>query len=370
MSQAHQLIKQAERDHLLPQKIKNLLRHSGKYNNRKKTYQQTFNELLSVSENTALFFPDDDGKYTKPLILGLIDPAREVMADINTKFNKHRRSSLFDVMSPECAHTLGVMIWSLQTAGLKHINEQHLRFKLAQREVLTPEVNNQIDVLSLVEICTTLYHHDSPENNLKHNKKYNAYYFARTALSRILVPSYSKIMTPIVTEDIKSLTDDPRLRGEDRLEAQKIPPQKEWEELCRLGIINEKTQGTGLIGTGRFHDKLHQITWDMLCVTLGRKSDFRDPWDCLIRMDPRIDIVSSLHVADRCKSLFMETVERTYEGLHEPAVKATPEQANKIITHELIRIRKVLEGEPHIPVKSKAWSIPSPADLARWSRTL
>jgi len=329
---------------------------------------ETYSALYGVSENTALFLPNGNCKHAPPPELTLIDPARSIMAELNSKKPAHRayrREVLFEVKTPECAHGLGVMNWALHCVGVKHITEKHLAFKLAAHN-LTKDV---IATLAIVLIGLTAYDHDGPEDN-RENPNCTPRYFAEEGLKLIFPPrpnmkhNLAALLTPIAEHCIAALTDKPNLVGRQRLEAQKTAPQREWNYLRRMGIINKDTIGTGPIGTIKYCDKAHSVTSDMLAALLGRSSN--DPIDFLIYAEPRIDIISSLHLPDGYKAMFMETVERCYEALHKgPKHNYTPEEARKFIDRELTKVRNVLIGKPHVPVNTKLWSLPSPKNLAR-----
>lgn len=92
------------------------------------------------------FLPDDDGEYRKPLVLGIIDPARNyALRSIQDIINRdvHRRlepirwyknnpeaptpTSFFPLERQNARIHWVLWFGRFQTVGLKHINEQHLR---------------------------------------------------------------------------------------------------------------------------------------------------------------------------------------------------------------------------------------------------
>ena len=359
LSFGQKLLDRGQKSGALPDAVLPILRQ--RYaKNQSERHAATFKTLLELSENTSLFLPIK-GKYQKPFALKLIENARPFVGELNEARDAYRGATLFDVRTPECSHGLGCADWVLHCHGVKNISEQYLKHIFADYN-LTPQV---IGFLSLVRIGLTMYGHDVPEDNRARNKKITPGYYARNTLSLVLSNRYAKIMTPVVTADVQAFTDKLGLRGKQRLDAQKIPPQKEWELLRRMGIIDDSTVGTGLIGTGKYVDKGQQTTSDMLCVLLGRESFFRNPLAFLTHVEPRIDIISSLHVPDTYKTLYTEIAERTLGRMQNPLkTPLSQEEAQKVIHYELTRIQKVLSGGLHIPVNKKVYSLPSLSDLA------
>ncbi len=322
--------------------------------NQTERHAANFEALFQVSNNTALFLPIN-GRYTTPPFLFLIKNARPFVGRLNQKRGVVRKSSLFNVATPECAHGLGCADWLLHCRGVKHISERYLLHVLADFNLS----GERIATLSTTRLALTMYLHDTVEDNRKHNRRITPSYVARKTLNLVLNEPFSVMLHPILTADIAALTDDENLHGYERLMAQKIPPQKEYELLRAMGIITEKTFGTGPTGAGKYIDKGHQLTSDLLVAATGQKSHFKSPEDFIHHIVPRLDIVESLHVPESYKTLFRETTERTLEQLKNPRpTPMEPKSAKRLIHHELSRVEKVLAGQPHIPVKRKLYSTP------------
>jgi hypothetical protein len=364
LSIGHKLLRQGQLSGTLPNDTKNFMCKLYP-KDQSERHEASFKSLFELSENTSLFLPIS-GKYERPFVLNLINPARPYVATLHeTRGEKaFRKSTLFEVRTPECAHGLGVMDWHLHCHGVKNISEKYLTIKFLDYG-LSPTT---VGFMSLIRLGLAAYGHDVPEDSRKYNPEnpVSPSKYAKEALALTLNHNLAKILKPILTADIKALTDDPNLHGWERLQAQKIPPRKEREELLALGIIDKKTIGTGPIGTIKFLDKGQQNTSDLLCSLLGKQSFFKDLSNFFDHIEPRIDIVSSLHVPESYKALYMETTDRLYELLIHP-VKETPtkEKAEKLIRYELSRIQKILAGGPHIPIRKRVYSSYSASKLAQ-----
>ncbi len=310
-----------------------------------------FRALFETSENASLFLPEGK-KYVKPAFLDIIHAARVFIGDLNTKRGAVRDSSLFGVSTPECAHGLGCADWLLHCRGVKFVSEQHL-LRLFAPHALS---GDQIAYLSTVRLALAMYLHDTVEDNRKVNHRITPVYVARRALTAVLQESFINLLFPVLKADIQAFTDKAGLHGQERLAAQKIPPQKEYETLREMGVLTEKSFGTGPIGTGKFIDKAHSGTLDLLVLLTGRKSFFKDMAAFEKYVVPRLDIIDSLHIPESYKNLYLETAERIIKRLKTPLKKPlSPEASQKIILHELARIKNVLEGAPHVPINKKAY---------------
>lgn len=312
-----------------------------------------FKSLFQASENTSLFLPDDNGCYAKPPILFLIAGARPFVGKLNVARGAVRESSLFDVATPECAHGIGCGDWALHCINVKYFSEQYLLRVLAQHNLSGEE----IAYLSTARIGGDAYLHDTPEDNRKKNPHITPGYVARRFVTLVLRPPFREMLYPIMRDDIRALTDKKGIPKEKRLAAQKIPPQVEYELLRNMGILKPGSVGTGPIGTIKYVDKAHQNTSDMLVVQTGHSSFFPNAEAFAAYVVPRMDIVESLHVPQPYKDLYRETADRTHERLHNLLPEPLPpEQSQKIIRLELSRVKNVLEGGPHVPVRQKAYS--------------
>lgn len=328
-------------------------------------HASSYQSLFGASENTSLFLPVK-GKYTLPPWLSLIHNARPFVGKLNIKRNAFRESGLHNVKTPECAHGLGSADWLMHCVGVKSTSEKYLNHVLVDYNLSAREVA----WLSIIRLSLDMYLHDVVEDNRKHNPKITAGYVSREVLSRVLEKPYDAMLRPILTADIKAFTDKPGLEGDQRLAAQKIPPQREYELLCSLGVIDEKTVGTGPIGTGKFVDKAQQNGTDFLVAETGQCSFFKSAEHFERHIAPRIDIVSSLHVPDSYKTLYLETIDRTLFRLRNPFPAPIPTvEARMIIHFELMRFQSVLSGKPHKPVKPKFYSLPVTSGLAGRSPT-
>lgn len=319
-----------------------------------------FLELYRASQNTALFLPTN-GKYIDPPFLILIANARPFIGKLNTARGAERKSSLFNVATPECAHGLGCGDWLLNCIGVKHISEQYLLRVLAPHRLS----GEKIAYLSTVRIGLIMYLHDTEEDNRKTNSKITCAYVARTALSLIMDRASREMLQPILTADLQALTDKPGLHKSQRLAAQKVPPQKEYELLRKMGLLKADSIGTGPIGTGKFVDKGHTLMGDFLIVETGNKSYFSNGESFAAYIVPRMDIVNSLHVPQSYKDWYHETANRAYERLMDPRhLPLSPKSAQRVIHRELARVAKILRGEPFEPARTKPFSyfsIPSQA---------
>jgi len=320
----------------------------------------TFDELFKTSANTALFLPVN-GKYPDPPWLSAIQEARPFVGELNTKRGAIRKSGPYGISTPECSHGLGCTDWLMHCYEVKATNEKYLTHVLKKHN-LTDE---EIAYLSIVRIACLMYLHDVVEDNRKMNPNITAKYVAREAVSRLLDEPYFTIMSPIIQSDIEAFTDKPDISKAEKLSAQKIFPQKEYELLHKLKILTKKSKTTGPIGTGKFIDKAHQNCSDLLVLETGGKSFFNSLEEFHAHIEPRIDIVESLHTPKDYASLYMETIERIFFRLRYPVAPSNRDEAQKIIHFNLTRYHDVLTGKPHVPLSRKFYSLPPIAGLAR-----
>ncbi|HAX92180.1 MAG TPA: hypothetical protein DCY07_08270 [Rhodospirillaceae bacterium] len=330
-------------------------------------HQANFVQLLKVSENAALFLPNVHGIYVKPAFLDFIRNGRIFVGGLNQKKGGvYRKSSLWDVQTPECAHGLGVTHRAFRCKNVVAVTTKVLAHSLARFE-LPPAA---FPPLATKLIASTLYPHDTSEDAKKYAKKLpdndplkaffesiTPAFVAQAMLDDSSTPHAEKLL-PILTAYLTAFTDDAKYEKRDRDEriaAQQIPPRIEHEVLTRLGIIDGKDPWFfGLITAGKYCDKKHQSLSDKLVVATGRKSIHKDADSFWTFANPRAELIDGLPIPPSHKSLFHEDLEETVKGLKNPLKKPLSEkQALDLIDFNLRREAAVYSGRsPHIPLSS------------------